>query len=201
MNEMREVDCRGMACPQPVLTTKDVLKDTAEPFRVIVDNEGARENVRRFAVSQGAEVSVEEREGGYYLTVRPSRHAPASQEPVIVCDTTSPRNLVVYVASDVMGRGDDELGGILMAAFLDTLSHFKGILSHAIFANGGARLAVEGSPMLAQLKQLEELGVEVLVCGTCLNHFGLTDRLAVGSISNIYAIIEVLSKAGRIIQP
>ncbi len=201
MNEMRDVDCRGMDCPQPVLTTKDALKDATKAFRVIVDNEGARENVRRFADSQGAAVAVEEQGGCFYLTIRPFQHAPSKEEPPIVCDITGSRNLVVYVPAEVMGRGDDELGGILMAAFLDTLSHFKGEISHAVFANGGAKLAVDGSPVLAQLKQLEELGVEVLVCGTCLNHFGLADQLAVGSVSNIYSIIEVLSKAGRIIQP
>ena len=88
-----------------------------------------------------------------------------------------------------------------MEAFLDTLSQFKGELSHAIFVNAGAKLAVEDSPVLEQLRQLEELGVQVLVCGTCLNHFGIKDRLAVGTISNMYAIIETLSKAGRIIRP
>ncbi len=100
-----------------------------------------------------------------------------------------------------MGRGDDELGAILMEAFLDTLSQFKGEISHAVFVNAGARLAVEGSPVLAQLCQLEEVGVEVMVCGTCLNHFAIADQLAVGSVSNMYAIIETLSKAERVIRP
>jgi intracellular sulfur oxidation DsrE/DsrF family protein len=88
-----------------------------------------------------------------------------------------------------------------MAAFLDTLSQFRDEISHVILVNAGARLAVEGSPVLDQLGQLEELGVQVLVCGTCLNHFGIKDRLAVGSVSNMFAIIETLSRAGRIIRP
>ena len=100
-----------------------------------------------------------------------------------------------------MGRGDDELGATLMAAFLDTLSHFKGELSHAVFVNAAAKLTVEGSPVLEQVRQLEQTGVEVLVCGTCLDHFGVQDKLAVGSVSNMYAIIETLSRAGRVIRP
>jgi selenium metabolism protein YedF len=109
--------------------------------------------------------------------------------------------LVVYVSSEGMGRGDEELGAILMAVFLDTLSQLKGNLSHAIFLNAGAKLTVDGSGVLEQIRQLEQLGAKVLVCGTCLNHFGIKDQLAVGSISNMYEIIETLSKAGRIIRP
>jgi selenium metabolism protein YedF len=111
------------------------------------------------------------------------------------------RKTVVCVSSEGMGRGDEALGAILMEKFLDTLSQFKGEISHALFLNAGAKLAVEGSPVVGQLRQLEELGVEVLVCGTCLTHFGIKDKLAVGSVSNMYAIIETLSKAGRIIRP
>ena len=109
------------------------------------------------------------------------------------------RGTVVFIGSEGMGRGDDELGAILMEAFLDTLSQFKGEISHAVFVNAGARLAVEGSPVLEQVRQLEEVGVDVMVCGTCLNHFGIADQLAVGSVSNMYAIIEMLSKAERVI--
>ena len=114
---------------------------------------------------------------------------------------TENRNLVVYVSSDVLGYGDDELGAILMASFLDTLSQFKDEISHAVFLNSGAKLTVEGSPVLDQLNQLEQMGVEILICGTCLNYFDIKDKLAVGSVSNMYAIIETLSKAGRIIRP
>lgn len=111
------------------------------------------------------------------------------------------RNLVVYVSSEGMGNGDEELGRILMAAFLDTLGQFKGEISHVIFINGGAKLTAAGSGVLAQIRQLEELGAEVLVCGTCLNHFGIKEQLAVGSVSNMVAILEALTGAGRIIRP
>jgi selenium metabolism protein YedF len=108
---------------------------------------------------------------------------------------------VVYIGSESVGRGDDTLGATLMAAFLDTLSHFRDEISHVIFLNGGARLAVEGSPVLEQVRQLEQMGAQVLVCGTCLNYFGLKEKLAAGKVSNMYAIIETLSRAGRIIRP
>jgi intracellular sulfur oxidation DsrE/DsrF family protein len=88
-----------------------------------------------------------------------------------------------------------------MATFLDTLAQLKGDLSHVIFVNAGAKLAVEGSPVLEELRQLEGTGVQLLVCGTCLNHFGIKDKLEVGCVSNMLAIIETLSRAGRIISP
>jgi len=201
MTELKTVDCRGLACPQPVINTKNALQGATAPIRVIVDNEASCTNVRRFAESQGARVNVAEQVGEFHLTIEPGDHEPSVEEPPIVCSTTAARNIVVYVSSEGMGRGDEELGAVLMEAFLDTLSQFKGELSHAIFVNAGAKLAVEGSPVLEQIRQLEALSVQVLVCGTCLNHFGIKDKLAVGSVSNMYAIIETLSKAGRIIRP
>ncbi len=110
------------------------------------------------------------------------------------------RDMVVYVASEGMGRGDEVLGAELMSKFLDTLSQFKDQLTHVIFVNAGAKLVVDGSPVLQQLRHLEEVGVELLACGTCLNHFGITDKLAVGTMSNMVAIIETLSDAGRVVR-
>lgn len=201
MTKQKTLDCRGLACPQPVINTKEALEGAAGPILVIVDNQASCTNVRRFAESQGARVEVAEKAGEFHMTIEPGQSAPAAEAPPMACQTTPARNLVVFVSSEGMGRGDDELGAVLMAAFLDTLSQFKGEISHVIFVNAGARLAVEGSPVLEQVQQLEELGVEVLICGTCLNHFDIKDKLAVGSVSNMYAIIETLSKAGRIIRP
>jgi selenium metabolism protein YedF len=201
MTDRKTVDCRGLACPQPVINTKNALQDTTSPILVIVDNEAACTNVSRLAESQGARVSVVQESDEFHLTIKPGQSAPASEASPVVCPTNGAKNMVVHISSEGMGRGDEELGATLMTAFLDTLSQFKGELSHAIFVNAGAKLAVEGSPVLEQVRQLEQVGAQVLVCGTCLNHFGIKDKLAVGRVSNMYAIIETLSKAGRIIRP
>ncbi|MBW2735790.1 MAG: sulfurtransferase-like selenium metabolism protein YedF [Deltaproteobacteria bacterium] len=108
---------------------------------------------------------------------------------------------VAFISSEGMGHGDEELGAKLMASFLGTLLEFRGKLSHLLFVNAGAKLVAEGSGVLDQLKSLEEAGVELLVCGTCLEHFDLGDRLAVGSVSGMFTIVETLSRARRIIQP
>jgi selenium metabolism protein YedF len=201
MVEKKIVDCRGLACPQPVIDTKEALAGSASPILVIVDDEASCTNVRRFAESQGARVSLVQQNDEFHLTIEPVSGGFAGREPPIVCTTTGAKNTVVYISSESMGRGDEKLGAILMAAFLDTLAQFKDELSHVIFVNAGARLAVEGSPVLEQLRQLEQVGAKVLVCGTCLGHFGIEDKLAVGSVSNMYAIIDILAKATRIINP
>jgi selenium metabolism protein YedF len=201
MTEWKTVDCRGLACPQPVTHTKEALRDARAPFQVIVNTEASCTNVRRFAESQGAKVELAKQAGEFHLTIAPGHQEPANEEPAIACSTTGAESMVVFVSSEGMGRGDDELGGVLMEAFLDTLSQFRGKISHAIFVNAGAKLAVEGSPVLEQVRQLEEIGVQVLVCGTCLNHYGIKNKLAVGGVSNMYEIIETLANAGRIVRP
>ena len=110
-------------------------------------------------------------------------------------------NTVVYISSGTMGRGDDELGAMLLSVFLDSLAQSKGHITHAIFVNEGAKLTIEDSPVLPQLQHLQQLDVAVLTCGTCLNHFGINDKLAVGSITNMVTIVELLSTAQRILQP
>jgi selenium metabolism protein YedF len=185
-----------------VLDTRAARAGATAPFVVVVDDEGSATNVRRFAEGQGARVTVARVDGDLHLTVEPGAAAPAAEAPAITCPAPGGRqDLVVYVSSETLGRGDDALGAVLMAAFLDTLAQFRGEISHAIFVNAGARLTVEGSPVLDQLRHLEQIGARLLVCRTCLNHFGIEDKLAVGSVSNMYAILETLARAGRIIRP
>jgi selenium metabolism protein YedF len=201
MRDRTIVDCRGLACPQPVIDTKAALEGAAGPLLVVVDNEGSATNVTRFAEGRGARVSAERREDGIHLAIDPGRTAPATEDAPVVCEAEEPGGAVVYVSSQGMGSGDDELGATLMEAFLDTLSQFKGRFTHAVFVNAGAKLAVTESPVLEQLRQIEQTGVRVLVCGTCLRHFGIEDRLAVGTVSNMYEIIETLSAAKRVVRP
>jgi len=108
---------------------------------------------------------------------------------------------VVYLNSDVMGLGDDALGARLLGVFLDTLAHFAPRVSHLILVNAGVKLACTGSSVLEQLQALASTDIEVLSCGTCLNHFGLTEQLQVGKVSNMMEIIEVQTRAQRLISP
>lgn len=117
--------------------------------------------------------------------------------------TTTKTNdgLVVYINSEVLGRGDDTLGANLMTVYLDTLANFAPDISHIILVNTGVKLACTGSPSLAQLENLASIGIKVLSCGTCINHFGLKDKLAVGTISNMVEILETKQNCAKILTP
>ena len=109
--------------------------------------------------------------------------------------------LVVAVASDVMGQGSDELGATLMKGFLFALGQLPQLPGTVLFYNGGATLTTEGSDSLEDLKSLEAMGVEIMTCGTCLDYYGLKEKLAVGSVTNMYSIVETLAGASKIIKP
>ncbi|MCP4901666.1 MAG: sulfurtransferase-like selenium metabolism protein YedF [bacterium] len=201
MSDRLEVDCRGLTCPQPLINTKEALAVTTGALLVKVDNMNSATNVRRYAEGQGAIVEVEQKGDDFHLSIEPAGDTLNADELPIGCPSEVGESVVAFIASEGMVSGDDGLGAVLMEAFLDTLSQASGTVTHAIFVNAGAKLTIEGSPILDQLCQLEEAGVEVLVCSTCLNHYGITDKLIAGSVSNMYEIIEILSAAGRIIRP
>ena len=199
---LRRVDARGMACPQPVLLTRAALQEDDE-LLVIVDNETARENVTRMVERAGSTVQSEARADGIYLVIRrgevgaeSAASAPASA-PASEVAATGP--LVYSIVGETMGRGDDELGQILIRGFFHALGQTNPPPDILIFYNSGVRLLVDDSPVLEDLCDLSERGVEILACGTCLGHFGLRDRLAVGEVSNMYSIVETLAGAGKVI--
>lgn len=193
------IDAKGLTCPQPVINTKKALEEIKEGIlTVIVDNVAARDNVRRFAESQGCAVGVKEDNGDYYLEIAKGFSCEVKSKPG---EARGNDNIVIYINSDVMGVGDEELGKILMDAFLKTM-----IVAHPqprklIFVNSGVRLAIEGSDVVGYIKEMEKKGVEVLSCGTCLNFYGLKEKLSVGVISNMYDIIESLIEADKVISP
>jgi len=199
---MDTLDCRGLACPQPVINTKDALeKQGAAELEVLVDNEAARDNVTRFAQSQGCRVEVEARDSDFALTIR--KTGPLSGAPVeTTCQVPAgqPR-LVVKIANQFMGLGDEALGRVLIKAFIKTLSEATLKPSALVFYNAGVKLTVEGSEHIETLKALSDSGVDILACGTCLDFFRLKDTLAVGRVTNMFEIIETLSAADRVVSP
>lgn len=204
---MKIVDCRGLACPQPVLSTKKALEEAGPPLVTIVDNEAARENVARFARSQGCLVRIEEEGGCYRLHITRGTEpagapappgAPAPAGGIVPTGGTVARGpMTVLLSGDRLGRGSEELGGILMRSFLYTLTQQEDPPGALICVNGGVRLTTEGSPALEELRILEEKGTEILSCGTCLDFFGLKDKLKIGRVTNMYEIVERLGAAAR----
>ena len=108
---------------------------------------------------------------------------------------------IVVLRSGKMGEGNDELGAVLMKGFIYALTELDNLPETILLYNGGASLSCEGSDSLEDLKTLEAQGVEIMTCGTCLNYYGLSDKLAVGTVTNMYAIAEKMSEADTIICP
>ncbi len=197
---MKEVDARGLSCPQPVLLTRRAMQE-GQPVVTLVDNETARDNVARMARAAGWGVSIEQRGAGYAIHLTPP---PSGQEPLPTASEQRPARLqgqrVLLLAADSIGQGDEELGRILMRSFLHTLLELEPKPDLIICANAGVKLVVQGSPVLEELRSLAERGVEILACGTCLDYFGLKDKVAVGTVSNMYTIAERLLAADIVVR-
>lgn len=188
------VDARGLSCPQPVILTKKALAQSDEII-TIVDNEVASVNVSRMVQKAGGNVDVEEKEDGIYLHITKGGEQPAS----VGCTSAPSGLLVLTVPGDAMGRGSDELGGILVRGFFHTLGEVEPLPDTVIFFNRGVKLVIEGSPVLEDLLALQDRGVRILACGTCLDYFDLKDKVGVGQISNMYTIAETLLSAGKVV--
>ena len=192
------VDARGLACPQPVIQTRKAMQQ-AERVRTLVDSETSMTNVSRMAEKAGWQVDVVTEGDEFQIELIKGDVAPeAAPLPVGKAEVVS-GPLVLAVSSDVMGRGEAELGAILMRGFFHTLGEVEPLPQTIIFFNTGAKLACEGSPVLDDLRALESQGIEVLVCGTCLGYFELKEALAVGQVSNMYDIAEAMLRAGKVV--
>ncbi|HJX34482.1 MAG TPA: sulfurtransferase-like selenium metabolism protein YedF [Desulfatiglandales bacterium] len=197
--DMKLIDCRGLACPAPVLRAKDAIdKEGLDEFTLIVDNEAARQNVSRFLDSQGFNISIEQAGRDFKISGR-KRVEKGSPAVPVEDHAHETQKIMVMVTSDFLGRGDDELGSKLMGGFLKTLKEMGNELWRLVFLNNGVKLAVEGSTVLSSLKELKDQGVPILVCGTCLTHFNLLDKLRAGEITNMLDIVTSMQVADKVI--
>lgn len=209
---LREIDVRKVACPGPVLELKKALEAGEPGLQLIVADELARSNVTRFAQSRGAEVEAEScSEGGHRVRViagaessRPSGgdaaalDCPVDQTGEAVA-AAGPR--IVQVTSQTMGQGDEDLGALLMRSFLKTQLQLDARPAAVIFYNEGVKLCCEGSVLADTLRELEQGGIEIIACGTCLNYFSLADALAVGRATDMLEIATKLAEAGKVVRP
>lgn len=202
---MVTVNAMGDNCPIPVIKTKKAIQALNGPeiIEVLVDNEIAVQNVSKMASAQGGNVSSEKLgENEYKVTINMQNAEEAETvENEVACETVKKGDAVVVIASDRMGEGNDELGKVLIKGFIYAVSQLDELPKKILFYNGGATLTVEGSDSLEDLKFMETQGVEILTCGTCLDYYQVKDKLAVGSVTNMYSIVEAMSEAGKIIRP
>jgi len=197
---MKEIDARGLACPAPVLQTKAALqKDKPDRLRVVVDNAAAQQNVQRFLESQGFQTSLEQY-GADYLVIGTGGSEPGKQLQAAAKPQSEVNKMImVMCATDRIGFGDDELGRALMVNFLRTLKEMGSELWRLVFVNNGVKLTIDGSEVLDDLRQYENIGLKILVCGTCLNHFNLLEKKRVGETTNMLDIVTAMQLADKVI--
>ncbi|MGD9254046.1 MAG: sulfurtransferase-like selenium metabolism protein YedF [Holophagae bacterium] len=204
---MKEVDVRNLACPGPVLKLRDMLADGDRRISMHVADTTCRTNVTRFAQARGAEVAVEEPgDGSFIVTITADDEAAAArsgEEAFLTADShaASEGPIVVQITARTMGSGDDELGALLLRSFLKTQIELERHPDAVIFYNEGVTLCCTGSPLVEDVRSLEEAGIDVIACGTCLNFFGLSDHLEVGRVTDMLEIATLLAEAGATIRP
>ena len=199
------IDCMGMACPLPVVNAKKASEElhAGDVLTILVDNEIAVQNLTRFAEHKGFGVSARKKSDKEYAVVMQiAGAAPAAAEEEIVCTVDSRRKgMLVVLSGSEMGTGDTRLGTSLMKAFVFALTKQDQLPDTILCYNTGAYLTCEGADTLEDLKLLESEGVTILTCGTCLDFYGLKEKLAVGSVTNMYDIVERMENAAQIIKP
>lgn len=189
---MKTIDCRGLACPAPVITVKKALEE-GDRLRVLLDEGAPRENVTRFASNRGCLVEEEPNGTGWALTITPGKPGTATPPP-------ASGDAVLMITSDRLGEGPEELGRLLMKNFIHTLLETGGLPERIFFMNTGVFLTTEGSELLEALEKLRGMGVEILSCGLCLDFFALKDKLVVGGTTNMLTTVESILTAPRVIK-
>ena len=199
------IDCRGLACPLPVVNAKKAAEsmNPGDVLTVLVDNEIAVQNLSRFAEHKGFGVSADRKgEKEYAVIMSISGEVVESKEEEVACVMDSRRKgMLVVLSGNVMGTGDAKLGTSLMKAFVFALTKQDQLPDTILCYNSGAYLTCEGADTLEDLKLLESEGVTILTCGTCLDFYGLKEKLAVGGVTNMYDIVERMENAAQIIKP
>lgn len=196
------VDARGLRCPQPLMLAKKALEAIAEGerLRVLIDNETSRDNLIRFLHDHGMTPILSFNEGVYTLELEKLVGASSLGDAAAYCSPDRSRaGAVIVISHHGMGSGSEELGKILLQACVNTLGEVSPLPTAILCYNAGVFVAVEGAPTVPALADLVERGVTLLVCGTCVDYFDLKGKIAAGTISNMYDILQQLSSAERII--
>ncbi len=195
---MTTVDARGLACPQPVIQTRKAMEQ-ANQVVTLVDSETSLTNVSRMAEKAGWRVQVAQQGDEYRIELTQGEVLPQAGHLAVGRAEGIGGPLVLVVSSDKMGRGETELGQILVRSFFHTLGEVEPLPQTMVFFNTGVKLVCQGSAVLDDLCALEAQGIEMLVCGTCLDYFELKETVAVGRVSNMYEIAETLLRAGKVV--
>lgn len=219
---MKIVNAMGDACPLPVVKTKKAIRELkgGDIVETLVDNEIAVQNLTKMANKNHYGVRSEKIDEGQYRVIitvdqAPSEHqldeddekvytnepGTAAEEEDETAAAPRRKKTIVAISSERIGTGDDELGSVLMKSFIFALSQQDILPDTILFYNGGAKLPCRNRDIIKDLREMQSRGVAVMTCGTCLNHYGITEELKVGTVTNMYDIAEAMMEADTVIRP
>jgi selenium metabolism protein YedF len=201
---MKRVDTVGLRCPQPLMLLKEALQTLEEGNRlaVVTDSDTSLKNMLAYLKENGVDPEVTT--DGKLHTIVTGRTSGNLEEvdPSAYCDNDPTGNdYAVCIRSELMGEGDPALGRLLMETFLENLKLQEQLPTHIVLYNSGVNLATRQSPVCSSLTELEELGTRIMLCGTCVDHYGVQYDIAVGMISNMVSLTEILASAGHVVYP
>lgn len=192
---MIKVNAIGEVCPKPVIMTKKALKEIKNGIvEVSVDNETSKENVEKMAKEMGYDYKTEKSGDVFVITIN------KNEKSEVIKSENEEKKTVIAIGSDKMGVGEDELGNVLIKGFIYALTESEKLPKTILFYNKGVFLTSVLEDTVKDLKVLEEKGVEILSCGTCLNFYHLQDKLQVGTVTNMYTILERQMEADKVIK-
>lgn len=204
---MRIVDTKGQKCPVPIIETRKALRECnpGETFVVITDNKTAFSNISRFLEDNKIAFSVTEEKDIWTFNITNETGVAVTTQAEDYCETNKTvipsGDYAVVISSEVMGQGDDDLGRKLMKSFFIALSCLDVMPSSVVFYNSGVKLTTDDSEVIGILREIENKGVGIYICGTCVDHYKIGERISIGRISDMYIITQKLSEAGNIIRP
>jgi len=199
---MTIINCVGDICPVPVIKTKKAITeiDISQGLEIIVDNEIAVQNISKFLNSKGCEYSTSEDGGNFVITI--SSSAPQEiEDSGLLRNVRNDSGAIVVISSQFMGTGDEALGKLLMKGFIFAISQLETLPTAIVFYNSGVYHALKDSVSVEDLQNMHEQGVKIVSCGTCLNHYNVLDDLAVGEVTDMYNIVNLMQQAANILRP
>ena len=207
LEEVRIVDTKGQQCPVPIIATKKALKEakTGETFKVLTDNQTSLNNLARFLKDNSTEFSFMKEGRVWTLTVTKKAAEVLKVKPEEYSAPDVPHfsqgNFIIAFTSDKMGEGDEDLGRLLMVNFIKAIKDLEKLPEKMVFYNNGVKLGSVDSPVIEHLKEIERMGVGILVCATCAKYYSLESKIKTGTLSNMYEIAQVMASSGNIIKP
>jgi len=204
---MRIVDTKGQLCPAPIIAAKKVLKEigVGESFTLLTDNQTSYNNLSRFFKDNNAQFNVTQSGGTWNMVVTKIKGKVEITDVEAYCKPEIPHfnkgNFVIAFSSDKMGEGDEKLGYLLLANFVKAVRDLDVLPSKMVFYNKGVYMGTEESFVIEHLMELEKMGVELFLCGTCIKHYFLEDKIKIGTVSNMFEIAQIMASASSVIKP